>query len=213
MPLLLSTAMLLLAAQEREPVGEGPEPSPTPISWEVEFRYLPPRRIQSQGAGGLQTYWYMVYTAVNRSSTTQRFFPICQLVTEDLAVIDTDSGISPLVFDAIRERHRGTHKYLTHPTKAIGPLRVGEGNARESVAIWRDVDLKGATFKIYVAGLSGEAQLVENPRFDATKSESESNPRYFTLRKTLELTYRFPASEATRPLVEPDLLGSRWVMR
>ena len=51
---------------------------------------------------------------------SQRFYPMFQIVTEDLKVFDTDIGISPLVFETIREQHKVTHKYLVHPTQAIG---------------------------------------------------------------------------------------------
>jgi hypothetical protein len=226
---LLIATVLLTGAQEQEPVvGTGPEPSPTPISWELEFRYLHPRRIEVQLAGADKpaVFWYMVYTAVNTSSTTQRFYPTFELVTDDLRVIETDMGISPIVFDAIRERHKLTHPYLTHPTKAIGDLRVGEDYALESVAIWRADDLKAEKFTIYVAGLSGEARVLRNPAYDRDQPENTTivtpdgrerevrvNPKYFTLRKTLELRYALPASEQARPQIEPQFAGARWIMR
>jgi hypothetical protein len=224
--MLLLTPMLALCLSQaaRPDVGQGPEPAPTPISWELEFRHdNPPKRIDVQGPGGLVTYWYLPYTAINRSAATQRFFPTFQLVTADLKVVDTDTGISALVFEAIAERHRITHKYLTHPTQAIGDLRAGEDNARQSVAIWRDVDLTGARFQIFVGGLSGEARLVANPAYDPQKPERIPapdgrgdllvNPKFFTLRKTLELTYVLPGSEATRDQASPVLERVRWVMR
>jgi hypothetical protein len=216
-------------AQERmPPVGIGPEPSPVPISWEFDFQYVPPRRIVVQPAGAAkpQVYWYMLYTVTNTSDTTQYFYPTFELVTEDLRVIDTDVGISPLVFEAIRERHRITHKYLVPPTKAIGDLRTGADYARESVAIWRAEDISLAEFTIYVAGLSGEARVLRNPAYDPDQPETRIivgadgrerevtvNPRYFTLRKTLQLRYTLPASEEARAQVEPRLEEARWIMR
>lgn len=226
---LLAATVLLFAAQEREPAaGTGPEPSPAPIAWEFEFRYLHPRRIEIQLAGTEkpQLYWYMVYTVVNTSSTTQRFYPTFELVTGDLRVVETDMGISPLVFEAINERHKLTHPYLVHPTKAIGDLRVGEDYARESVAIWRASDLNVARFTIYIAGLSGEARILPNPAYDPDKPEIRRvvgkdgrerevtvNPKHFTIRKTLQLRYTLPASEDARRRVEPRFDGARWIMR
>jgi hypothetical protein len=168
----------------------------------------------------------MLYTVTNTSDTTQYFYPTFELVTEDLRVIDTDVGISPLVFEAIRERHRITHKYLVPPTKAIGDLRTGADYARESVAIWRAEDISLAEFTIYVAGLSGEARVLRNPAYDPDQPETKAvvgadgrerevtvNPRYFTLRKTLQLRYTLPASEEARAQVEPRLEEARWIMR
>jgi len=227
----LNFALLLLCVfQATGDVGTGPEPSGTPVSWELEFKFLDPRRLEIQlpGSDRPEVYWYMVYTVSNPSQRSQRFFPLFQLVTEDLRVIDTDMGISPLVVDAIRERHKITHKYLVHPTQSIGALLTGDDNARESVAIWRDTDLtlKLNTFTIYVAGLSGETRLVRNPAHNAQQPESRkvtgpdgqerevaSNPKYFTLRKTLEIRYTLPGSPRAHPEVAPERGDARWIMR
>jgi hypothetical protein len=144
-------------------------------------------------------------------------------VTEDLKVHDTDTGINPLVFDAIRARHKLTHKYLVEPSKAIGALLTGDDNARESVAIWRQIDLSSNSFTVYVAGLSGETQIVRNPshapdrpaveRTGPQKSEPSSDPPEFTLRKTLEIRYNLPGSPQATPEVQPERAGVRWIMR
>lgn len=213
---------LLVAAQSPAGADQSDrEPSVRPIAWEVRFEYLTPRRIEVRADAGRpsQIYWYLVYTAVNTSSTTQRFFPVFELVTDDLRVISTDMGISPLVFDAIRERHRKTHPDLVHPTEAIGALRTGEGYARQSVAIWRSGELTENRFRIYVGGLSGEARVVPNPAYDADRPEEANegsasiNPRYFTLRKTLELRYVLPGSDRARLTAQPQLERSHWIMR
>jgi hypothetical protein len=225
LPLLLLLAGTLQAAEE---VGTGPEPSTTPISWQLEFSFLDPERIEVQlpGQAEPEVYWYMVYTVTNRSPRTQDFFPLFQIVTDDLEVADTDIGISPLVFNVIRERHAITHKYMVHPTKAIGPLRSGSDNALESVAIWRDIDLSRNSFRIYAAGLSGEVKFVPNPAFDPNRPETETvtgndgrkreeivNPQYFTLRKTLEIRYTLPGSSVARPSATPQRKSIRWILR
>jgi hypothetical protein len=231
---MLATVMMLYVPQSPAPdgrapeVGVGPEPSPTPISWELDFRYVPPRRIEVQlpGSDKPDVYWYMLYTVINTSNNTQYFYPTFELVTDDLRVIPTDMGINPLVFQAIKERYRRTHPYLVDPTKAIGDLRAGEDYARESVAIWRASDLDVTSFTIYVAGLSGEARVMRNPAYDPDKPETKVvtdedgreheitvNPKYFTLRKTLQLRYALPASEQSRWQMEPRLDDARWIMR
>jgi len=209
-------------------VGRGPQPAPAPVSWELEFRFLDPRPIEVQlpGADRPEVYWYIVYTVVNRGPRSQWFFPMFQIVTEDLRVYDTDMGISPLVFDAIRERHKITHKYLEEPTKVIGALLSGEDNARESVAIWRAVDLTVNNFSIYVSGLSGEIQFLPNPAYDPSRPQSASptqasdqpgrkdpNTKFFTLRKTLEVRYNAPGSPQARQAVLPQRSEVRWIMR
>ncbi len=212
------------AAQEREPVGSGPEPSPTPISWQIELRFSDPKRIEVLLPGRSQpdVFWYMLYTATNTSDATQWFYPTFQVVTGDLRVVETDVGINPLVFAAIRERHRLTHPYLTAPAQAIGELRSGGDNARESVAIWPAADVDVNQFAIYVGGLSGETRVLRNPAYDPSRPETATldggqevtvNPRYFTLRKTLEIRYELPGSAAARRTAEPQRRSARWIMR
>lgn len=215
--------LLLLAQDVRSAAPKSLEPSPRPVSWEISLRFLEPRRIEVQlpGESKPETYWYLVYTAINTSSTTQDFFPIFQLATDDLHLFETDMGLNRLVFDAIKERHRLTHPRLVDPTHAIGPLPVGDDNARESVAIWRNVDLGGSNhFKIFAAGLSGETRLVRNPGYHSPPGGAASQPaatanngRYFTLRKTLEISYNLPGSEETREQAEPQRMSVRWIMR
>ncbi len=215
----------LLDAQSAD-AASAIEPSRVPISWEFDFRYVEPRRIEVTTRAGRQTYWYLLYTVVNRSGATQTFHPTFELVTQDLRVLSTDKGISATVFEAIRERHQRTHPYLVHPTRAIGDLRVGDDYAIESVAIWRASDVGVNRFTIYVAGLSGEARAVPNPAFDPEKPESiespaepgaarpaADNPRFFTLRKTLELSYLLPGSDEALRGADAHLSRARWILR
>lgn len=162
---ICSAILLIPLCQTAPSLGKGIEPSPVPTSWELTLKFLDPKRIEVQlpGESEPRVYWYMVYTVVNRGERTQRFFPTFQIVTEDLRVVDTDIGIHPNVFNAIRERHKPTHKYLISPTEAIDNLKVGEDNAVESVAIWRDFDLTLNSFRVYVAGLSGEVKYIPRP--------------------------------------------------
>lgn len=223
--LLWMTTVLLLLANDQKPreVGEGPAPSLTTVSWELEFEYLnPPRRIEA--AGG--TYFYIVYKVTNKSAVKQRFYPLIQLVTDDLRVIDTDSGISNAVFEAIRTRHQATHPHMLEPSAVIGDIRSGADHAKESVAIWRADQVTVNNFTVFVAGLSGEAKLIKNPAYDAKQPEKQTvtgsdgqsrevvvNPKSFTVRKTLELRYAVPGSTSQRDLRDPELVLSRWVMR
>lgn len=231
----VSTALAFLccaAAHAQRPgaeePGQGPEPAPNPISWELAFKFEEPRRIEVlvPGSGQPEVYWYMLYTVVNTSDRTQFFNPTFELVTGDLRVNATDMGISPLVFEAIKDRHKIVYPYLVSPTRAIGELRAGADNARESVAIWRNVELRGNEFTIYVAGLSGETRFVKNPAYDPKKPETVKmagpsgferdvavNPKHFTLRKTLEIHYTLPGSTQTRESADPQRQKIRWIMR
>lgn len=228
--LFASLAVTWCPAQSAGDVGIGPAPSPRPVAWEMELAYLAPRRIVLNVGGRDEVFWYMLYSVVNTSGSAQPFHPTFELVTEDLRVFTTDSGIPARVFDAIRARHARTHPDLLHPTRAIGDLSAGMDYQRQSVAIWRNADVGPNRFTVYVSGLSGEARLERNPAYDPQRPEESEieattpdgrtirrrvldNPRMFTIRKTLELRYVLPASEQLRGRVEPQLESERWIMR
>lgn len=209
-----------------EPVGEGPKPAARTIAWEFDFRYVDLRRIDVHVGNRTQAYWYMLYTVSNPSSQTQRFYPQFEILTDSLDVLPSDVGIPAAVYEAIRERHRLTHKYLVHPTKAIGPLRSGSDNAIESMAVWPATAVQSNDFTVYVAGLSGEARLVPNPAYDPDQPEAKRvpgplgrpqavvvNPKAFTLRKTLAISYKLAGSAATRGFAQPMPVRVTWIMR
>jgi len=66
---------------------------------------------------------------------------------------------------------------------------------------------------------------LRNPAYDPARPETVRlevnglerevtvNPRFFVLRKTLELRYRLPGSEAARQTVDPLRESVRWIMR
>ncbi|MCG3125801.1 MAG: hypothetical protein CHACPFDD_00628 [Phycisphaerae bacterium] len=224
---VFATAVLfvpLMLAQE-EPVGVGPAPSPVAIAWEFEFKFLDPRRIDVQSPSGeVETYWYVVYSVTNTDRRAQRFFPLFEIVTEKLERFESDMGISPLVFEAIRERHRTTHPRLVHPNEAIGALLSGDDHTRESVAIWRQIPLNVNRFDLFVAGLSGETRAIANRAYDPSKPptvigpgkpppEGPANLKEFTLRKTLRVPYTLSGSTLTRETLEPRRGTLQWVMR
>lgn len=223
---VVATMMLLGCAgdggdPQRAARREARRPAGLPIAWEFELKFEDPKRIDVGGT----TYWYVLYTATNTSDTTQRFFPQFEIVTDALKVFHTDLGISPAVFDAIYERHKGLYRYLVPPSRVIGNVKAGADNAVESVAIWRDVDLDANAFSIFVTGLSGEMRLEPNPAFDPAKPESVKrtiggreveeivNPRYFTLRKTLQVEYGLPGSPDARKTAAVERRDARWIMR
>lgn len=219
----LYLTIALFAPQVENDAGDGPKPAAVQVSWQLDFEFISkPQRINVGG----QTYWYMLYRVTNPEPRTQQFFPMFTIVTDDYAVVKTDMGIPGSVFNAIKQRHRDVFPNLVSPARAIGPIRTGADYARESVAIWRDVDLAAAGFNVYVAGLSGESQLVPNPNHDPEKPaertialpngrtrEVVTNPKHFTIRKTLEIRYNIPGSRRGRGAIEPIRTKTRWVLR
>ncbi len=198
------------------------QPSPAPVSWQLDFEHTHPRRmvVQVPGESEPRVYWYLLYTVTNPTPRTVNFFPIFELLTDDLTVTPTDMGVPKIVFDAIRERHRRTHPDLVSPAEAIGPLRTGADDARESVAIWRAAEVRGNAFTVFVEGLSGETQFLANPAGQASdqspeeaNSDESDTPQRFTLRKTLMLSYGLPGSPRGRANIQAIPRNQRWIMR
>lgn len=66
-----------------------------------------------------------------------------------------------------------------------------------------------------MAGLSGEMSRVKNPTFNPEKPEGPDNRRYFTLRRTVEITYKLPGGDSARASAVPERETGdlKWIMR
>jgi hypothetical protein len=155
-----------------------------------------------------------------------------------IAVDPAIVGLQSKVFEAIKDRHKKTHPFLKKPVDAITKLLQGKDNALTSAIVFPDLDPRVSKFTIYVGGLSGETVTKPNPAYsekaeggEAKKAapdkkaddgdkkttgkapESEKNPKFFVLRKTLALPYTLPGDPATRKTATPKLERMTWVMR
>lgn len=183
-------------------LAEFPTPSPYPISWELDFQHQTPQRIvvTPPGSEVPVAYWYMTYTITNNTDSEQVFLPIFEMLTNDGQVIRSDNNIPAPVFDAIRERER--NEFLEPFVKIGGDLRIGEDEAREGVAIWREPMPEMGRFSIFVGGLNGEAATVAGP-----------DGKDVILRKTLQLNYFIRGDEIYPGEDEINDEPQKWVMR
>jgi len=220
----LSLAMLVSGGAAPAAGPGALQPSEVPVSWNLTFDFYDIQRIELTLPGQTQPriFWYMLYTVQNDTGQDVDFYPSFELVTDTAKVYPSDVSVSPLVFQAIKRRHRATHPFLLDSVQIVGKLLQGEDNAKEGVAIWPQFDPQANRVTIYVSGLSGETRIVENPAYDPTRPETELlklpdgprieqtvNPRYFVLRKTLAIRYSLPGDRATRRLTQAQR-GIRW---
>lgn len=187
-----------------------PRPSVYPIAWELKFEHDKPKRIvvEVPGQTAPVAYWYLAYTVTNETDKEQLFLPVFELVTRDGRVIRSDQNIPKRVFDRIKEVER--KQFLEPFTSVGGEIRLGEDEARDGVAIWVEPTARMGTFDIFVQGLSGETQPLNDEKGQPVLAK-DGKP--ITLRKTLQLTYQVPGDEvypAQDRLLEK---GSDWVMR
>ena len=196
-------------------VWAAPEAELAAKTWVLDFKFHDPQRISVRLPGDRHetTFWYMLFEVSNNTGQDVEFYPTFRLVTDTLEVVRGGEEISPSIYDAIFARHKNEYPFLAPPPKITGPLLQGEDNARASAAVFRMFDKQASSFAVYVGGLSGDITRVRNPGFDANKQESESNPRFFTLRRTLAIAYNLPGDPRTRIMASPVRRSREWTMR
>ena len=198
-------------------VGHGdpaPKPKIVPTVWELEFKFQTPKQISLRmpGKKAPTTFWYMLYEVQNGTGADIDFVPTFALYTDhgDLIV----SSGRPTVFTAIQGRHNSPLLENLSSAKIL----QGDDNARDSVAIWRDLPDDARGFDIFVTGLSGEKIIVNLPKpvedeiYEDGKVKKVTKDKV-TLRKTLKLTYALPGEARSRPNRTPKLVRKEWVMR
>ncbi len=217
--------LLLLFGASMPAAGYGAlEPADAPVSWDLKFDFYDIQRIALTLPGDPTptVFWYLLYTVQNDTGRDVDYYPFLELVTDTAKVYPSDIGVSPLVFNAIKRRHKATHPFLADSVRIVGRLLQGEDNAKEGVAIWPQFDIKANQFTVYVSGLSGETKIVENLSYepslpqtqvrrlpDGTEIDEPVNPRYFVLRKTLAIRYALPGDTKTRRFTQAQR-GIRW---
>ncbi len=210
--ILLSLTAAAAGVEERSPTAT---PAPVSSKWQLDVAFHDPQRISVTlpGESTPRTYWYFLYRVTNNTGKDIPFFPSVALVTDSLKSVVAGDGIHPAVYDAIARRHEKEYPFFFTPAKVTGILLQGESNSRTTAAVFEDFDPAANEFVIYASGFSGELKRVTNPAFAPDKPESDDNPPYFLLRRTLAVTYRLPGDEQTRPHATPVRLKREWVMR
>ena len=206
----LFAGLALVAGYHAAPAIAYPQPSISPVSWELRFDHAMPKRIvvEIPGQPSAKAYWYMTYTVTNNSDHDVSFLPTFEWVTKDGKVVQSDQNIPPVVFDKIKAVTG--NKLLENYVMIEGTLRQGEDQAKDGVAIWEEPEPRLGDFTIFVTGLSGESTPLTD---DKGKPMADANGKPILLFKTLELDYKLAGDE-----VYPgnDLLvkqGEKWVMR
>ena len=190
--------------------AEYPKPSIYPISWELKFQHSTPKRIvvELPGEPVPKAYWYMTYTVTNNTDDEQTFLPVFEMLTREGKVIRSDNNIPKKVFEAIKAREKD--QFLQPAYAVAGELRVGEDQAKDSVAIWEEPEPRMGTFSIFVGGLSGEIAELKD---DDGKPVKDKDGNTVILRKTKQLEYQVRGDELYPGNDSIDLKEERWIMR
>ena len=218
---LLCLGLSVAAVQTR--AGDFPEPSPYPISWELNFDHGKPQRIVVPIPGqGNRAFWYMTYSVINNTDEDRQFLPVFELVTRDGKIHRSDKGVPLRVFEEVKRRERARLPFIEPHYKVTGTLRVGEDQAKDGVAIWPEPMSEMGNFAVYVSGLSGETVTMKmvdgrpvkvKPENQAMELKGVPEKDVVILRKTLQLNYVVYGDEVYPGLDEVNVRPEAWVMR
>ncbi len=208
-------AALLLAPV----VSAAPRPKLVPTDWELKIEMTDPKVIQVAVPGETrkEIYWYVLYTVTNRTGDDRMFIPTFSLYTDTGQVITAGSGVSVSAFDAIQARHN--NPLLKDALAMTGKLLQGADNAKDGVAIFRDIDRKARAFDMFVGGISGESVRTTLPTPVVVEKSNMRGERVrvstdkILLHKTLHLSYKLPGEADARTSQTPKRLKRTWVMR
>lgn len=187
-----------------------PEPSVSPISWELKFEPAAPKRIvvEVPGQPTAKAYWFVTYSVTNNSGQDITFLPTFEWVTNDGRVLRSDVRVPAAVFDKIKAA--SGLKYLENNVKIQGTLRQGEDQAKDGVAIWEEPEGRLGDFSIFVTGLSGESTQL--PGQDG-KPTMGADGKPILLYKTLQLNYKVAGDEVYKGNDLLRFVDKKWVMR
>jgi len=190
-----------------------PEPAIVPGvgQWTVDVEFTHPQQIVLRVGPDNRTirFWYTILTLTNHTGNDVDFYPKCDLMTDSFQILPAGRGVTPVIFEKIRARHKNKYPFLEPLDKTGNKLLEGEDNAKDIAVIWTDFDDKATSIKLFIAGLSNETAVVAHP----TSKDDTGAPVKVFLRKTLELSYDLRGDPSLRSDASLAYKGKRWIMR
>ena len=156
------TALLRAAPQ--------PELVPPPGTWQLDLElHGNPQQIYIRLPGDTEgrRYWYLLYTITNNTGSEAEFYPQFDMYTDTFKLVHAGVRVPRAAFEAVRKRYEKTIPLLEQENMLTGRILVGQDNARDSVAIFEDLDPNTNAVKIFIAGLSNETFTLRLPQIAA----------------------------------------------
>ena len=190
-----------------------PEPAIVPAmgQWTVDTEFTHPQQVVLVRTSDKKPvrFWYTIITLTNNTDEDVAFFPKCDLMTDNFQLIQAGKGVSSVVFEQIKKRHKDRYPFLELLSQSSNRLLQGEDNTKDIAVIWPDFDVKARNIKLFIAGLSNETVEINHP----VAKDDLGNPLKVYLRKTLELDYDFKGDPAIRSGASLTYKGKRWILR
>jgi hypothetical protein len=201
------------------PATTAPKPSEISSSWELDFEYDHPKRIEVRVPGETQprAFWFMLYRVVNQTGADQVFSPELALYTDTGQLLRQGSGVPSAVFQEIQRIYNDP--LLRKQSNMVGRLLQGTDNSKRGVAIWQDIDPNAGAFSVFFSGLSGETVEVDLPVpieytvTDITGEEQVIQRDSLRLTRTLQLQYDLLGETGSRGPGSIRFRKRSWVMR
>ncbi len=193
------------------PAAPKPAVVQEPGDWTLETEYQHLRQISVKLADNVKPvrYWYVILTITNNTDQDVGFYPKCELLTDTFRIIPAGENAPSAVLKRISQRHKSQYPFLESLQKVDDKILQGKDNAKDIAIIWPDFDPKAKHIKLFIAGLSNEAVMVEHP----TAIDEDGQPVKIFLRKTLQLDYSLGGDPALRSNVRLTYEGLEWIMR
>ncbi len=196
-----------------------PKPSEISSSWELDFQYDHPKRIEVRVPGQTEprAFWFMRYRVVNQTGADQVFSPELALYTDTGQLIRQGSGVPSAVFEEIQRIYGDP--LLRKQSNMVGKLLQGTDNSKRGVAIWHEIDPNAGAFSVFFSGLSGETVEVDLPVpieytvTDITGEKQVIQRDTLRLTRTLQLQYDLLGEKDARSARSVRFRKRTWVMR
>jgi hypothetical protein len=167
--------------------------------WAFDFK---PKALQLYvDAASGEGYWCMTYTVTNLTGTDRQWMPKVEMLDDQGRIHSAGRAVSPSITKAVKELLG--NPLLEDQFQVIGPLRHGRDNAKDGLLIWSAEPCDATELTVFVRGLSGETETVEDPMTKAP----------VVLYKTARLEFRVPGDVKHKPMAQIPVESRDWVFR
>jgi len=195
-------ASALIGLLDRTDALGVPEPAIVNPSWTLDFEFQTPNAVAVEDDdGNVRWYWYLPYKVTNNTGEDRLFAPEIIIYHDNGQIVSAGKNVPPAVFDKVQFLLK--NPLLKNSVEIVGKLLKGDDFAKEGAAIWPVTEEDVDAFSVFVGGIYGETQTIENPK----TGEEE------VLRRTLMLDFEVPGNYRNPQEQPVELVAQRDVMR
>lgn len=167
--------------------------------WTFDFTPKELRLFVDQASG--TSYWCMTYTVTNLTGADRQWMPKVEMLDDRGRIHAAGRSVPPSVTKSVKDLLGDP--LLEDQFQIIGVLRQGRENAKDGLLIWSAEPCDATEITVFVRGLSGETEVVEDP---VTKAP-------VTLYRTARLEYVVPGDVKARGMKPVPLDSRDWIFR